>query len=236
MSENAIVKLEKLTLEASEIQKMESQFQKVFKIAVVAKQLDAVLTNDIVKNYIVPIAGTRIGFRTDKDTEGGYPVNVVRNICKEAFLLGLPIGGNCINIIGGNLYATKEGFNFLLSELNIGHMIDVSNIEIVKEPYYDTEKRKGVQGRATASVEMSFYKSKKKQSIKKQFSCKINKGMDEDGIEGKITRKALKWLYEYITKVNIPLAEDDNSGDNDNLEIKQEKQEKQEIIEEGTLL
>lgn len=206
---NAISELETLVSEASEINKLTSMFQKTFKIAVVAQKIGEFITPQIVQKYLMPLQGSRIGFKTDKDDKGGYSWQIVQSVAKEAFLLGLPMAGNCVNIISNNLYATKEGFEYLLNELNMGCLIDIEDIVIETQAYYDNVHKKAVRGRARATAKVSFMDTEGERVEKsKSFTCKINNGMDEDAIEGKITRKAGKWLYNFITKTNIPSADD----------------------------
>ena len=93
-----------------------SAFRKMILMANGVAQLRALLTDDIM-TPIMALQGTALGFRTDKDSSGGYPLPVVRDCVIEATLRGLTTTGNEFNIIAGRFYATKEGFGRLLANI-----------------------------------------------------------------------------------------------------------------------
>ena len=81
-----------------------------------AKSIE-VLKTLLTPEYMAPIMnlqGNRLGFKTDKDKSGGYPIDHVKNCLIEAVLTGLQPVGNQFNIIAGQMYATKEGLGYLL--------------------------------------------------------------------------------------------------------------------------
>lgn len=65
---------------------------------------------------IMPLAGSTLGFLTDKDTKGGYAAKEIVDVIAEACLRGLEPIHNEINIIAGKLYVTKAGLQRLLRE------------------------------------------------------------------------------------------------------------------------
>lgn len=69
-----------------------------------------------VMGAFMSLQNTALGFRTDK-AQGGYPEDVVKEAVIEASLRGLSPVGNQFNIISGRMYVTKEGFQFLLSQV-----------------------------------------------------------------------------------------------------------------------
>lgn len=69
-----------------------------------------------VLSHIMPLQGSRLGFRTDKDQNGGYPAEVVKECLIEAVLNGAMPCGNEFNIIAGNAYLTREFFTRRLRE------------------------------------------------------------------------------------------------------------------------
>lgn len=87
-------------------------------------RLRQLLTDDLLGD-LMALQGSSLGFRTDKDHEGGYPLKVVRDVTLEATIRGFRMVGNEVNIIGGRFYPTKEGYERLvkewpgLSDLNI---------------------------------------------------------------------------------------------------------------------
>lgn len=92
-------------------------FAEVFALAGATTELRTLLSDDLIQAAIVPLAGSHIGFVTDKDTRGGYPITVVRDVCIWAMLHGARMIGNEVNIIAGRGYLTKEYFLRKLSEV-----------------------------------------------------------------------------------------------------------------------
>ena len=93
--------------------KMKS-FEKAYIVAEAISNLQTLLTPEYMKP-ILALQGNRLGFRTDKDKNGGYSEAQVKNCLIEAVLMGLQPTGNQFNIIAGNTYPTKEGLGYLLA-------------------------------------------------------------------------------------------------------------------------
>lgn len=92
-------------------------FEKAYTMATAAGELKKLLNAEYMKP-IMELQGNRIGFKTDKDNNGGYPVETVKNCIIEAVLMGVQPVGNQFNIIAGNCYLTKEGIGYLLKNIN----------------------------------------------------------------------------------------------------------------------
>ncbi len=78
---------------------------------------------------VMKIAGTAIGFRTDKDTDAGttaYSTEIIREVCIEAMLSGLELLGNQFNIIAGRMYTTLEGYQHKLASLDYVTDLDIA--------------------------------------------------------------------------------------------------------------
>lgn len=168
-------------------------FEKAFLMANAVRELKTILTDEYMKP-IMFLQGSKLGFKTDKDKEGGYSVDVVRTCLIEAVLMGLSPTGNQFNIIGGNAYFTKEGTGVLLSKVpGLHHEIVPSLPE------------KSADGKS-ASIKMKIIwnvGSSEKQEREIPFSIRINFGMGDDAIIGKATRKSRAWLYGYLTNNEI---------------------------------
>lgn len=96
----------------------EATGSQTLKALVLAKGMQALrkhLSDDLLKE-IMELQGSPLGFRTDKDSEKGYPINVIRDVTLEATLRGFRMIGNEVNIIAGRLYPTKEGFERVVKE------------------------------------------------------------------------------------------------------------------------
>jgi hypothetical protein len=145
--------------------------------------------------YMTPIMnlqGNKLGFKTDKDSSGGYTEPIVKNCLIEAVLFGLQPTGNQFNIIAGNMYATKEGMGYLLSKIS-GLKYDI----IPELPRINAQS-------AAVIMNIEWTMSSVTKSKKIDIPIKVNAYMGTDAILGKATRKARKWLYDTITGTEIP--------------------------------
>lgn len=166
-------------------------FEKAYLISSAIKDLKALLT----KEYMQPIMelqGNKLGFKTDKDKEGGYSEDVVKNCLIEAVLMGIQPCGNQFNIIAGNMYATKEGVGYLLSK------IEGLSYDIVAE----LPRIKDASSAIVMNIEWTIGGITKTKKL--DIPVKVNNFMGTDAIIGKATRKARKWLYDTITGCEIP--------------------------------
>lgn len=97
---------------------------------------------------VMKIAGTAIGFRTDKDTDAGttaYSTEIIREVCIEAMLSGLELLGNQFNIIAGRMYTTLEGYQHKLASLDYVTDLDIAvgNPEDVEVQEQEKDGRNG---------------------------------------------------------------------------------------------
>lgn len=157
-------------------------------------RLTTLLTDEIMQD-IMPLQNSILGFRTDKP-ESGYSMNAVRNCVMIAMMRGLRITGNEWNIIGGNLYVTKEGYERLLYEL-----VGFANLKLrLSVP-------KMVGDGAVVSAEASWRFNGNDQELRWQetpagdyrIPVRVNKGMGVDAVLGKARSKALRQIYAQLT-------------------------------------
>lgn len=163
-------------------------FEKAYLIAIAAGQLQQALTPEYMKP-IIALQGNRLGFKTDKDKTGGYSESEVKNCLIEAVLTGVQPFGNQFNIIAGNCYITKEGFGYLLKNM------EGLSYEITPSlPRIDT-------GKGSAAIVMTIKYTYKGVSNKTELDIpvKVNSMMGADAVIGKATRKARAWLFNTIT-------------------------------------
>ncbi|MBK7363035.1 MAG: hypothetical protein IPJ01_12125 [Micavibrio sp.] len=82
--------------------------------------------------HIRAMAGLSIGFKTDRTdyTDEQLVVPVTDALCR-----GLPITGNCFNVIGGNFYCTLEGWEFLFGNQDVFTFPDlqIGSVEMGEE-------------------------------------------------------------------------------------------------------
>lgn len=174
----------------------------------VAKMRDALDKN--VMTSLVKLKNSKMGYRTDEDAQKGhvYPIEVVRDCIIEAATLGLQCTGNQFNIIGGNMYVTKEGFTFLLREL--ARTGQLKNMKFLYHPAVITEsstqgtRRDGsqwqkVEREGKAKVDVCWEFNGVSGSEQLEFCIRVNAGMSQDAIIGKAERKAKAWLFNHLT-------------------------------------
>jgi hypothetical protein len=167
-------------------------FEKAYQIAKAAGELKNMLNEEYMKP-IMELQGNRLGFKTDKDTNGGYPVEIVKHCLIEAVLTGVQPFGNQFNIIAGNCYITKEGFGHLLKNM-AGLSYDITP----QLPRINADK----SGAAIVmDIEWVYGGERRKKSL--DIPVKMNSFMGTDAVIGKATRKARAWLFNTITGSEI---------------------------------
>jgi hypothetical protein len=166
-------------------------FEKAYLIATAAGRLKELLTPEYLKP-ILDLQGNRLGFKTDLDTKGGYPAEVVKNCLIEAVLMGVQPFGNQFNIISSNCYITKEGFGYLLA--NYAGL----SYKIVPE----LPRMNQTSAAVKMNIEWTINGVTRKESL--DIPVKLNQYMGTDAVIGKATRKARAWLYNTITGSEIP--------------------------------
>ena len=161
-------------------------FRKALTVAQYVKDLRMCLTPQVM-TAIMELQNSPLGFLTDR-AAGGYDAGSVRECVIWATLQGLPVAGNCFNIIAGRGYATKNGLKYKLG--------GVEGLAYSVVPGLPK-----ALGEAGAAIEMTIrwdYKGSKGEQVL-TFTIRVNKGMGADAIIGKATRKSYAWLYEQIT-------------------------------------
>jgi hypothetical protein len=167
-------------------------FEKAYLIANATADLKKLLTPEYMKP-IMALQGSRLGFKTDRDDDGGYPEHVVKNCLIEAVLTGVQPFGNQFNIIAGNMYITKEGFGHLLNEFK-GLDFDI----VPGLPRINSD-RTG----AAIVMDVTWTINGTEKTKKLDIAVRMNKAMGTDAVIGKATRKARAWLHSRVTGIEI---------------------------------
>lgn len=165
-------------------------FEKAYLIANAVQELKVVLTPEYMKP-IMALQSNKLGFKTDKDSSGGYPEETVKNCLIEAVLMGVQPFGNQFNIIAGNSYITKEGFGYLLANL------EGLSYEIIPQ----LPRIKDQSAAVMMKIKWTYGGVTKEREI--DFPIKVNQFMGADAVIGKATRKARAWLFNTITGSEI---------------------------------
>ena len=145
---------------------------------------------------VMELQGNKLGFRTDKDSEGGYSQEVVRDVLVQAMLRGVRPVHNEINIIAGQLYITKEGFERMLKEFP-----GLTNLQIEIGVPLTGDNGALVPCRASWKLNGSsdLLVCEKGQDADYRIPVKMNKGMGTDAIQGKAKSKLFRRIYERLT-------------------------------------
>lgn len=191
-------------------------FSQAITTANAIKEIRAALTDEVIKEVILPLMNTKLGFRTDRDPSRPvwnkqecrmiapepYPLATVRECAIEAMLRGLVMVGNTWNIIAGNAYVTKEGFWFLIKNRIKGltnFQVTVGVPKMVR-PAGDArnaqdEEAKGALVPCSASWKMNGIADR----IEREIPIRVNAMMGADAIIGKAERKILAAAHSQIT-------------------------------------
>lgn len=175
-------------------------FQAAIELASAMGELRALLTDDVMQP-IMALQGSALGFRTDKDRDGKYPVEVVRDVTIEAVLKGFKMVGNQVNIIANRFYATKEGFEDWIRVQGLkGRLLDF--VESYTIPKLVSADDAHVFGTCSykwlgKGVEMKDV----------PFSIRVNKGQGADAIVGKAKRKLKAMVYARCTGTTVSDAD-----------------------------
>jgi hypothetical protein len=181
-------------------QQIAGKMGKAIAIAGAMQDIRSAFTPEIMKR-LMALQGSAIGFRTDKDSTGGYKEDVLRDCAIEALMQGVHPVGNEFNIIAGRAYITKEGMGRKLSSI---HGLSYS----VTPGIPKTQDGGAV---VPMEVEWVYPSGAAKQTKILQICVRVNAGMGADAIIGKATRKARAWLYATITGQEVPEGEVDDA-------------------------
>jgi len=167
-------------------------FERAYTTAQSIEVLKTLLTDEYMKP-IMQLQGNRLGFKSDKDKSGGYPMEQVKNCLIEAVLMGLQPYGNEFNIIAGNTYATKEGLGRLLASWK---GLKYSLICGVPKPAQD-----GKSAVIDVNIKWAINGESKEETI--PISVKMDAYTSVDALIGKATRKGRAWLVSAISGIEV---------------------------------
>jgi len=168
-------------------------FQKAFVMATAIQVLKERLTKEFMQP-IMALQGSNLGFKSDKDKTGGYPEEEVKGCLIDAVLLGLQPTGNEFNIIGGNMYPTRQGFGSLLEKIN-GLKYNLT----YKNPTTASDQK---SANCIVTIDWDLNGEKGSQII--DFPIKSNAYATADALLGKAERKARRWLFNKLKGTDIP--------------------------------
>lgn len=152
---------------------------------------------------IKELAGSPLGFKTDRDAKGGYEDPVLVEALTEATLRGVSWIGNQFNVIAGRCYITKEGYQSLVH--NLDGLTDLNPVPGVPKMF---------DGGAVVPFKATWRLHGKAMSLERNIPVRLNNGMGVDGAIGKATRKMFASIHQRVTgSVYSEYDADDDDGD-----------------------
>lgn len=180
-------------------------FEKSFQIANAMGFLKENLTEEVMKP-IMAMQGSKLGFKSDKDNQGGYPLSVVKDCLIDAALTGVNAFGNQFNIIGGNMYVTKEGYGELLKKVTKANGLRY----VIKHSVPQVDASKTF---ATVDSTVKWIIDGVEEQETLTFSIKGNAYATSDAYTGKAERKARAWLFNQVSDIEV------SDGDVEDIEV-----------------
>jgi hypothetical protein len=196
---NALVVGKKYAAELAESE----DFFKPIVLAMAIQDLKAALTPEAM-TAIRGLENSALGFKTD-DPKTPYSVEVIKDCVVEAMLRGVSVAGNQFNIIKGNFYIARNGWEAKLRKAGCTEI--VPTVGRPEEVLTGAPNQYGnCQITATFAAQASCVKEGKRYSV---AACKANDvdgriqvsafGKDlsacVDGLKGKVEARILKKLY-----------------------------------------
>lgn len=183
------------------------QFQQAIQMAEGIKRLRSALDDSLMESVFMPLQGSPLGFRTDKDTSGGYGIKTVREAVIETLIRGFRITGNEMNIIGNRAYFTKEGF-----ERKVYQFPGIGNLDLIPGVPDIREREKCAFVAFHAHWTLNGERSSLICDVVKvdgaehdrRIPVRMNAGMTADAILGKAHRKMYARIYQKLSGVIVP--------------------------------
>ena len=175
------------------------------RLALGIKALRELLTDDFMRDVIMPLQNSQIGFATDKK-DGGYPLDVVRDCYIDALVNGAYATGNEWGIISGRCYLQQAHYMRKLHSIpGIANVVLSPGVPVVRD------------GKTLVRFGISWvYRGEPGQLVDTDgkpgqvFVVKVNANMGDDAVIGKAKRKACKAACEKI--LGISLGDDDEES------------------------
>jgi hypothetical protein len=192
-----------------------SHVKQAVRLAQGLRALRAALSDDFVREVLLPLQGTKLGFLTDKDRNEdgspgpGYPIAVVRDSTTVALIHGFNIVGNEFNIIAGGFYGTQAGFDRKVREFpGLSHFVEQPGVPVMHQergalvPYVVSWRLHG------KPMAIDFVLTKDTEGVlDTRIPVTVNRKMGVDAIIGKARRKMLFRVYQRLTGATLGIGE-----------------------------
>lgn len=206
-----------------------SDMQKAIVTARTTNGIRQRLTKEVMTD-IMALQGSALGFKTDKDREGGYPLEVVREVIVAALVHRLRVTGNEINIIAGNLYVTVNGLSRLVKDFP-----GVTDLQIdMGVPVINGPETILVSARAQwrYNNRMMEVVCAKTGDMDTRIPVRLQRGATPDNIVGKAKSKLYRRIYERLTGSELSTLDDEKPQTQEMAKIAFEPEED---VEAGAL-
>lgn len=168
-------------------------FAQAIAVANAMNEMRAMVDDEVVKAFM-PLQGKDLGFRTDKDSVGGYKEDVIKDVLITATLKGFNLVNNQTNIIGGRFYPTLQGFEAFFKSKMRGRVTDIRHYPGIPKTTADG---------CIVHYRITWKFDGRDDSIERDIPIRVNAGMGPDAILGKAKRKMLAAIYERVTGTEI---------------------------------
>ncbi len=176
------------------------------------------------------LQGSALGFQVDRE----YKPDELVDPLTEAAIINLPFTGNCINVISGRLYVPKPGWEHRFRnhvdcswpELHIGE-IEITDearwVDLPEEKWYQsggkTVKQRSIPGMSKCAcwakctfrgieLRVQFLDMSKSGGLDERIAIKVNRGMTEDAVRGKVEARLYKALWRLAMGTGAPGTND----------------------------
>lgn len=205
VSAQQIAELDAVAAECGQIAKTAtSAFHRTFMMAAGMQKLRSLITDEMMPD-VMALQGSSLGFRTDKDTDGGYPLATVKEVAIEATLRGLRLVGNEVNIIAGRCYAAKDGLKRLVREWP--GLADLK-IQLLRP--------RTVEGQMMVPAKAAWKLDGVPHALDltgdAAIPIRVNQSSIIDAILGKAERKLYARIYDVLTGTQQGLVEPDDAA------------------------
>lgn len=190
----------------------EDELTKMLAVANGLIQLQDAMSDDAVA-LVMGLQGHELGFKTDKDSSGGYPAEVVKAITVRALMHGAKLINNEFNIIARGLYLT-QGF-FLRKLREFPGLTDlVIDVDAPDAGTLNGNNRVFLIGgyascKVNGKVVEVFCRKTERFGDQRVTVKAYNNDTATDGAMGKAKKRIAQKLYERIAGVN--LSDDDDT-------------------------
>jgi hypothetical protein len=164
---------------------------------VVVKKIESILDEEFLTE-IMSFQGKPYGFKVD--SKSGYPKETVKDCVVQAMLFGAEVTGNEINILGGNMYLTKEYCenslikNKVWNRITLGFSKQIENgtwVIPTKIEWVDPRDEKPTKQSENLDIPVNKFSNTTK----------------EDTLRGAAKRDALYWLIGTLRGMPMPFGE-----------------------------